>query len=117
MTAENYLLHFAFFPSDSFHTFFYQGVSATADEYDDLVLSFAHGEFYGAAIERQLFEMYADEYYLPPFEYRFEINTPIPYHAEIHINRTLFDYGGEYFITYRYTHLRPNFVINVNGTY
>ena len=61
--------------------------------------------------------MLADGYYLPPFEYRFEINTPIPYHAEIHINRTLFDYEGEYFIIYQYTHLRPNFVINVNGMY
>ena len=55
-------------------------------------------------------------YEQPSFEYRFKTNTPFSYHAELHINRTQFDYEGEYFISYDYRYLlRPNFVIDVNS--
>ncbi len=61
--------------------------------------------------------MYADGYYDPPFvnKFRFEINTPFPFHGELHINRTQFDYIGEYFLLYDFSTLRPNFIISVNG--
>ncbi len=56
--------------------------------------------------------------YLPPFEFRVELNTPFPYHAELHINRTQFNYEGEYFLSYNnFYNLYPSFLIDVNGKY
>ena len=101
------------FHADYFHIFFYQGASATADLYDDIVLRFAHGK--ATSLYRDRFQVYANGYYPPPFEFRFEINTPFPFHAELHINRTQFDYEGEYLIFYDHVYLCPNFIINVNG--
>ena len=56
--------------------------------------------------------------YPPPFAFRVEQNTPFPYHAELHINRTQFNYEGEYFLSYNnYYNLHPSFIIDVNGKY
>ncbi len=110
--------------------FFYQGSSISVDVYEDIVLRFAHSDFngnfelnwfnvYGSSTNFDtppsafLFEIILNE---PPFEFRFEINTPFPYHAELHIIRTRFDYQGEYFINY-HGRLWPNFIITVNGMY
>ncbi len=114
------------FHSDPYHIFFYQGSSATADVHEDIVLRFAHAGFnrgFNEFIRDYRFYLFYepdDNYYYyrqqPSFEYSFKINTPFPYHAELHINRTQFDYEGEYFILYRYPNqLRSNFVINVNS--
>ena len=105
--------------SDAFHLFFYQGTPATADVGEDIVLRFAHGDFSDRFIEEfrsdRLDVHCADPCGNPPFEYHFETNTPFPYHAELHINRTQFNYEGEYYISYYDDdhRLRPNFIINV----
>ncbi len=106
--------------ADTFYIFFYEGLSATADIYDDIVVRFAHGDFYSNTIHSDRFRVYADGYYDPPFEFRVELNTPFPYHGELHINRTQFNYEGEYFLSYFFSYnynyrLRPNFIIDVNG--
>ncbi len=109
------------FHSDPYHIFFYQGASATAGVHEDIVLRFAHTGFNSGFVDDfrgdQFYVHFADRYFDQlPFEYRFKINTPFPYHAELHINRTRFNYEGEYFITYNYNYLlRPNFVIDVNS--
>ncbi len=99
--------------------FFYQGSSISVDVYEDIVLRFAHSDFNGN-FELNWFYVYrsTNTYYYdaPPFEFRFEINTPFPYHAELHITTTRFDYQGEYFINY-HGHLWPNFIITVNSMY
>ncbi len=104
--------------SDNDHIFFYQGASATVDVGEDIVLRFAHGDFVDN-LRGDRFYVHPENYNYrqqPSFEYRFETNTPFPYHAELHINRTRFDYEGEYFINYNYNYqLRPNFVIDVNS--
>ncbi len=113
--------------SDPYHIFFYQGTSATADVHEDIVLRFAHVGFNSGFNDIRDYRFYLfyepddNNYYYyyrqqPSFEYRFKTNTPFPYHAELHINRTQFDYEGEYYIAINYYNtLRPNFVINVNS--
>ncbi len=117
-----YIITFSLY-SDPFHIFFYQGSSATADVHEDIVLRFAHAGFNSGFVDdfhdgNQFYVHFADRYYYdqPSFEYHFKTNTPFPYHAELHINRTRFDYEGEYSISYNYNYLlRPNFVIDVNS--
>ncbi len=114
---------FTFFPcTDPYYTIFYQGVSATGDVHENIVLRFAHGNFddyYNEPPRDDRFHVSSTtgRYYdQPPFEYRFKTNTPFPYHTELHINRTQFDYEGEYSIIYDYYYnLRPSFTINVNS--
>ncbi len=103
--------------ADAYHNFFYEGTFATADIYDDIVVRFAHGDFFSTTIYSDRFLVNADGYYDPPFEFSFEVNTPFPFHGELRINRTQFDYKGEYFLLYDFSALRPNFIINVNGKY
>ncbi len=107
--------------SDYFYIFFYQGSSATADVHEDIVLRFAHDDLYDSQFANFGNRFYvlnaADRYNEVPFDYHFEINTPFPYHAELHINRTQFDYEGEYFIAYDYYSLGPHFIIDVNGKF
>ncbi len=101
--------------SDAYYIFYYQGGSATGDVYENVVLRFAHtdtdarGDYFHV--------LTADRYDYPPFEYSFKINTPFPYHAELHINRTRFDYEGKYIITYTRYQLQPKFTINVNSKF
>ncbi len=104
--------------SDPYHIFFNQGSSATADINEDIVLRFAHGDFTELNyLHGYWFEVhFIDRYGRTPFDFRFNTNTPFPYHAELHINRAQFDYEGEYFISYDYRYrLWPNFVININS--
>ncbi len=110
------------FHSDPYHIFFYQGASARAGVHEDIVLRFAHASFNSGFVDgfRGSYVHFADRYYydqpLNFVEYGFKANTPLPYHAELHINRTQFDYEGEYSIIYNYNYLlRPNFVIDVNS--
>ncbi len=110
------------FHSDPYHIFFYQGASATADVHEDIVHRFAHAGFnngFNDIIRDYRFYLFYEHdniYYEASFEYGFKTNTPLPYHAELHITRTRLDYEGEYFITYnRYTPLWPKFLINVNS--
>ncbi len=106
---------------DDYYIFYYQGGSAIGDLYDNVVLRFAHTDVEGtfdADARDDYFHVFVDRYYNPPFEYSVETNTPFPYHAELHINRTRFDYEGEYFITYDYRYrLQPKFTINVNSKF
>ncbi len=117
--------------SDDFYIFFYEGASATGDVGEDIVLRFAHSDLFGAVNGGFRFQVSIpiDDYYPyggfgfdygypPPFAFRVELNTPFPYHAELHINRTQFNYEGEYFLSYHYFYnLRPSFIIDVNGKY
>ncbi len=110
------------FSADPNHIFFYEGPSATADLYDDLVLRFAHSNFGSrnervTSINKDRFQVSTNEYRNAHFDTQFEVNTPFPFHAELHINRTRFDYEGEYRILYEYYSLRPNFIISVNSKY
>ena len=103
--------------SDAYYIFYYQGGSATGDLYDNFVLRFAHTDIEGTARGDQ-FRVVTDGYDRAPFEYSVETNTPFPYHAELHINRTRFDYEGEYIIIYNYRYqLQPKFTIDVNGKF
>ena len=118
----NYIIITFSLYSDPFHIFFYQGSSATADVHEDIVLRFAHAGFNRGFVDdfrgNPFIVHFADSNYYdqPFFEYGFKTNTPLPYHAELHINRTRFDYEGEYSISYSYSYLlRPNFVIDVNS--
>ncbi len=117
----SYILFWLSLHSDGVYIFFYQGASATADVHEDIVLRFAHDDLYDSQFSNFGNRFYvfnaADRYSEVPFEYRFETNTPFPYHAELHINRTRFDYEGEYFIAYDYYSLRPHFIIDVNGKF
>ncbi len=46
------------------------------------------------------------------------MNTPFPYHAELHINMAQVDYEGVYFVTKgTYFRRRPSFVIHVKGKF
>ncbi len=113
--TELLLLCFGFLSiSDVYQIFYYQGASATADVYENIVLRFAHGNFSGT-FDNDRFLVQASAYDQAAFEYRFEINTPFLYHSELHINRARFDYEGEYVISYDSVFLQPSFVINVNG--
>ncbi len=87
--------------------------------YENVVLRFAHTDIVDADARGDYFHVLtADRYYdQPPFEYRFKTNTPFPYHAELHINRTRFDYEGEYIIIYDRYRLQPKFTIDVNGEF
>ncbi len=89
--------------------------------YENVVLRFAHTDFVDADAHGDYFHVLTDRYDYPRFEYSFKINTPFPYHAELHINRTRFDYEGEYFITYDYGYngyqLQPKFTIDVNSKF
>ena len=118
--------------SDPFYIFFYEGASATGDIGEDIVVRFAHSDLFGVVNYGFGFQVvipsdddyypYGEAYYYygypPPFAFRVELNTPFPYHAELHINRTQFNYEGEYFLSYNnYYNLRPSFTIDVNGKY
>ncbi len=85
--------------------------------YDNFVLRFAHTDFVDDDSRGDQFRVHTDRYNLAPFEYSFETNTPFPHHAELHINRTRFDYEGEYIIIYDRYQLQPKFTIDVNGQF
>ncbi|XP_064385332.1 uncharacterized protein LOC135334155 isoform X5 [Halichondria panicea] len=105
LSHMHHLLH----PNGNY-IFFYNDTSISVDIYEDIVLRFAHsGNF-----EFNWFQLFTNEYNRAPFNFRFEINTPFPYHAELHIARTRFNYAGEYFIYYN-SHLWPNIIIDVNA--
>ncbi len=116
-STENCIIVCCDFSADPFHIFFYEGPSATADLYDDIVLRFAHSNFYGRRVNRETFHVSTNGYSKAHFDTQFEVNTSFPFHAELHINRTRFDYEGEYRILYEYSSLRPNFIISVNSKY
>ncbi len=106
--------------SDAYYIFYYQGGSATGDLYENIVLRFAHTDISGAFDADARggdFRVLVDRNSPEPFEYSVEINTPFPYHAELHINRTRFDYEGKYIIIYNGNQLQPKFTINVNGKF
>ncbi len=101
--------------SDPYYIFFYQGDSATVDLYDNYVLRFAHSVDVARGVP---FWVLTDGYIPAPFEYSVKINTPLPYHSELHINRIRSDYEGKYIIIYDHVssdQLQPRFTINVNG--
>ncbi len=107
---------------DGYHIYFYEGLSATVDVGEDIVVRFAIGDvdgggfnlryswfnvYYTAGNYRYLSQVYISE---------IKINTPFPYHAELHIKKTRFSYEGEYFIAIPSINLlHPNFIINVNS--
>ncbi len=105
--------------SDRRHIFFFQGASVTVNINEEHVLRFAHADFdIGIRDKFYVYRiLFPDGYYTAPFEYRFEMKTPLPYHAELHINVDHVDYEGKYFISQKRGkfRLRPNFVIYVNG--
>ncbi len=117
--------------ADTFRIFFYEGPSATRDLGEDIVLRFAHSDLklYGFRFQvstaiNEYYPPYGGWFgyyygYSPPFAFRVELNTPFPYHAELHINRTQFDYEGEYVLLYEpfFLTLYPSFIIDVNGKY
>ncbi len=108
------------FHLDFVYIFFYQGASATVDVHEDILFRFAHADLYPGFIndaDSNRFYVETSGYSTPPFEFRFETNTPFPYHAELHINGTRFDYEGEYLISYKYSNIREQFFIDVNSEF
>ncbi len=101
---------------------------------ENVVLRFAHTDIAGtfdADARGDQFRVFTGQYWssheyrTAGFAYSFKINTPFPYHAELHINRIRFYYEREYYIIYdgdyffEFPHgyqLHPQFTINVNNS-
>lgn len=113
--------------ADGYRIYFYEGSTATVDADEDIILRFAYDDsvnngygvrgwqlFTKSEISRNLYQVVYD------FPSSFKINTSFPYHAELHIKNTQFNYEGEYFLLIidndaSYHLLRPNFLIDVNS--